>query len=594
MQELLIDPAHPGFYYMLFNMLSYLLGFVVLLIAGKKLKLPLLPWLLSITTTFIFFVLGCKMMAMQSADWHYFLDHLQLNRDPGRALFGGLLLGCMGVFISILALKLPWRSLQAFAFALPIGIALHRLGCFIAGCCFGTATEIPWAVQYGTHTHAYRALIPAADVMHTNALHPVQLYEAFLVLLIIPALILIYKKIKNGISLTGISIIAYFFIRFVTGFFRLDESVLWGLQPIQWICLTGMLVFTVLIFWIEKTSEPKDTSNTNSVSNTTIVSYFFFNSLLCLAAALILLPFEVFTIQLAFIPALVLIFIKLFKKYTVPNLRLASISMLALSFVLMSQTLREDDEEEKNERSFKRYHHIYTGFMAGKSNLSDELINCSGDPVPGTRVDYTNRFGLAGLGYENETIFTQSHKGLDRISFGAELFSGEQLDRARGIYNIERTLQIGGISSYVKLDSKKWGTGIGLTAGNFATINPISESGPTSLKRYWLYPRFNLRYGRKEWIYGEIRVGDFFPSAFPTLTTQIAMGMMDDQHRNGIRFGTATGAGFFINPTFYLTENLRMEALMGGFDSILIDYFDQSNFTFAFKLNYQIEGKRRD
>jgi phosphatidylglycerol:prolipoprotein diacylglycerol transferase len=75
--------------------------------------------------------------------------------------------------------------------AIPIGAALvfARLGCFMAGCDFGKVSAVPWAVRFPAGSPAWRdhlhaGLIPAG---HTASLpvHPTQLYEAFLGLVIV-------------------------------------------------------------------------------------------------------------------------------------------------------------------------------------------------------------------------------------------------------------------------------------------------------------------------------------------------------------------------------------------------------------------------
>jgi len=53
---------------------------------------------------------------------------------------------------------------DAFAIALPIGHAISRVGCFLAGCCWGLSSDLPWAV--------------ALPHLGDEAVHPTQLYEA--------------------------------------------------------------------------------------------------------------------------------------------------------------------------------------------------------------------------------------------------------------------------------------------------------------------------------------------------------------------------------------------------------------------------------
>jgi hypothetical protein len=75
--------------------------------------------------------------------------------------------------------------------AIPIGVALvfARLGCFMAGCDFGKVSSLPWAVRFPANSPAWRdhlhaGLIPAGRTA-SLAVHPTQLYEACLGLVIV-------------------------------------------------------------------------------------------------------------------------------------------------------------------------------------------------------------------------------------------------------------------------------------------------------------------------------------------------------------------------------------------------------------------------
>ncbi|HZE22112.1 MAG TPA: prolipoprotein diacylglyceryl transferase family protein, partial [Desulfobaccales bacterium] len=62
---------------------------------------------------------------------------------------GGLFLALLVVFLFIRFHKLPWRpTLDALALALPLGQFIGRLGCFMAGSCYGIPTNVPWAVTF--------------------------------------------------------------------------------------------------------------------------------------------------------------------------------------------------------------------------------------------------------------------------------------------------------------------------------------------------------------------------------------------------------------------------------------------------------------
>jgi phosphatidylglycerol:prolipoprotein diacylglycerol transferase len=77
-----------------------------------------------------------------------------------------------------------WRMGDLWAPGIAIGQAIGRLGCSMAGCCYGKPTDLPWAVTF-THPQSLAPL--------NTPLHPTQLYAAltgfiiFLVLMFLNA-----------------------------------------------------------------------------------------------------------------------------------------------------------------------------------------------------------------------------------------------------------------------------------------------------------------------------------------------------------------------------------------------------------------------
>jgi phosphatidylglycerol:prolipoprotein diacylglycerol transferase len=77
-----------------------------------------------------------------------------------------------------------WKVGDLCAPGIAIGQAIGRLGCFMAGCCYGKPTYLPWAVTF-THPQSLAPL--------NTPLHPTQLYSAlsgfiiFLVLMLLNA-----------------------------------------------------------------------------------------------------------------------------------------------------------------------------------------------------------------------------------------------------------------------------------------------------------------------------------------------------------------------------------------------------------------------
>jgi len=75
-----------------------------------------------------------------------------------------------------------WKAADMAAFAIPLGLAFGRLGCLMAGCCFGATCTLPWAVTFPWHSPASEAqfkahLLPSMK-MWSLPVHPTQTYES--------------------------------------------------------------------------------------------------------------------------------------------------------------------------------------------------------------------------------------------------------------------------------------------------------------------------------------------------------------------------------------------------------------------------------
>lgn len=185
-------------------------------------------------------IVGGKLLYW-AVSWRDILNgDLRLIRDIrfGFVYFGGLL----GVFAAGVWYKrrhnlVFMKIADYFSTALPVGHAIGRLGCFMAGCCAGRPTEMPWGVRF---TH------PASLVHHAlrgTPLHPTQLYEAGANILIAVLLYRLLGRVRTGRLAQGTVFVTYLALysvaRFVIEFFRGDDrgGELLALSPSQWIAL---------------------------------------------------------------------------------------------------------------------------------------------------------------------------------------------------------------------------------------------------------------------------------------------------------------------------------------------------------------------
>ena len=67
-------------------------------------------------------------------------------------------------------------------FAIPLGLAFGRMGCLLAGCCFGTACDLPWAVSFPWRSAAseaqFKEHLLASPKLWSLAIHPTEIYES--------------------------------------------------------------------------------------------------------------------------------------------------------------------------------------------------------------------------------------------------------------------------------------------------------------------------------------------------------------------------------------------------------------------------------
>ena len=132
--------------------------------------------------------------------------------EGGLDFQGGLFLALVVAIFFIRRHQLPWRTtLDALGLGMPVGQFFGRIGCFMAGCCYGSPSHLPWAVTFTNP----QTLCPLHE-----PLHPAQLYEALLALGVFGVL----TVLKTRKRFDGQLILAYFglagLVRFVVEFFR--------------------------------------------------------------------------------------------------------------------------------------------------------------------------------------------------------------------------------------------------------------------------------------------------------------------------------------------------------------------------------------
>ena len=143
----------------------------------------------------------------------------------GRTIVGGIIGGALAVYLTKRKLGITQRLGNYLVPSLCIGIFLGRIGCFLAGCCYGTATVLPWGVDFGD------------GVLR----HPTQLYEALFVLGLFVWAQLMKDRYEPG-QLFRRFMVAYFGWRFLSEFVRVNPVAALELTYYQFVSL-GVMVY---------------------------------------------------------------------------------------------------------------------------------------------------------------------------------------------------------------------------------------------------------------------------------------------------------------------------------------------------------------
>ena len=115
----------------------------------------------------------------------------------------------LAIWLFCRARKVPFLNLMDHVCVMaPFWHVFGRFGCFLAGCCFGRPTTLPWAVTFTDP----RSMVPTE--LRGTPLHPAQLYEAGLDLALAWLLSRYLKRPHDPGSVAAAYFAAYGVIRF--------------------------------------------------------------------------------------------------------------------------------------------------------------------------------------------------------------------------------------------------------------------------------------------------------------------------------------------------------------------------------------------
>jgi phosphatidylglycerol:prolipoprotein diacylglycerol transferase len=160
-------------------------------------------------------------------------------RTGGLVFYGAILFGVPMGSLLIWRFKMPFfATWDIFGAAFPIAHGLSRIGCFLAGCCYGSHFTGPWAVTFRD---------PMSVAPLNAPMHPTQLYEAFFLFgLGIVCNILYYRKRFDG-QVMLVYLIGYAIGRSIIENYRGDASRGWFMPEVFGELLTYSQGFSICL-----------------------------------------------------------------------------------------------------------------------------------------------------------------------------------------------------------------------------------------------------------------------------------------------------------------------------------------------------------
>lgn len=172
---------------------------------------------------------------------------------------GGVWLG--GVILGVAVFLLLARRFRAtngqlvntLFVAVPFGHAVGRFGCLLGGCCYGSPTNLPWAVTYAD---------PIARRMNGTPLgtpvHPTAVYEAGLEFVNFGVCYWLWRRGAPDWSILAVWAGLYGAQRFFLEYLRGDPRGYSGpLSPSQWVSVSMVALSLAFLFAIRRRWQPR-------------------------------------------------------------------------------------------------------------------------------------------------------------------------------------------------------------------------------------------------------------------------------------------------------------------------------------------------
>lgn len=602
-----ISTEHGGMYFAIFYTIAFLLGILIFIYEGFRKKYPKLPWLLIALSGVVFFILGSKLFSCPPEEWKQIFTELRFPSTSGKTILGGIIGLIVGVFLASRFLKFRRPVFDNLAIALPIGMAIQRVGCLLTGCCFGKPTQLPWAVKYGSnalpfHTHCDNGLIHLHDSA-SMPIHPTQLYQIIGCLIIAVIIWRTRKYWKASGSLFLFSVMLYGCLRFFTEFFRdpvanhyFMGEIFWGLKYLQW-CIAGSLLI-IGSFLIFRERKYKEFIINNSNIRDQLVRPVLLIVFIFILYGITKNWFDIMeklSIHLIMIPVIIMLCWKVFQKFTLPRYRWITAMVCFFSIALMSQTYIPKNPEDKI-----TYTEVGIGGMISKyyesvRQYEGEIMGCLG---PYAKFSKPEMHEFSSISYGFHVTHYEVKSLYKRFKFRFAAFAGKYHASNVDSKDVRNEVTIG-FNPYLQWDWRNVGFGTGIHVGsfNYAQIHKSTKrmavgEWENSHNEFWFFPQVHLRLGPYDIAYIEGNLANHFPTSSPMPLYMAGLGTGLGRV-DGTKIGTGiSDAGYYLQAIYPIKKKFVLEAFYA--DNLKSGYNLRRMFSFGFSYRFNYKTVKRN
>ena len=165
---------------------------------------------------------------------------LSLIEHSGKSLIGAVAGGYLAGVLAKRALGYRRSTGDCYALAIPVAVAIGRVGCFLAELPLGTPTDLPWGMSVSPEA---AAAFPGCTAC-AGTMHPSMLYEIGFNLAAIALIVRFRRRVVVQGDVLKTYLLAAALFRFLVEFVRGNPPQALGLTGPQWVLLplTALLV----------------------------------------------------------------------------------------------------------------------------------------------------------------------------------------------------------------------------------------------------------------------------------------------------------------------------------------------------------------